>query len=211
MLFRSLDILITVLWIVGLTNAINFFDNIDGGASGSVAISTLVISILALQSNQYLIAAQAVVIAGATIGFLIWNRPPARIYMGDAGSLFLGLMIASLTIRLDPNPINQMASFAVPLFLVAVPIMDTSVVVIKRIIRGISPFQGGTDHLSHRLMRLGLSKKQAVLSLWLLSAFFALLAFLLSNSPYRWEGEIATLGSVAWLIFFVLFSRQQDS
>ena len=206
-----LDILITVLWIVGLTNAINFFDNIDGGASGSVAISTLVISILALQSNQYLIAAQAVVIAGATIGFLIWNRPPARIYMGDAGSLFLGLMIASLTIRLEPNPINQMASFAVPLFLVAVPIMDTSVVVMKRIIRGISPFQGGTDHLSHRLMRSGLSKKQAVFSLWLLSAFFALLAFLLSNSPFRWEGEIAVLGSIAWLIFFVLFSRQPDS
>lgn len=205
-----LDIAITVLWIVGLTNAVNFFDNIDGGASGSVAISSIVISILALQSNQYLIAAQAIVIAGATLGFLIWNRPPARIYMGDAGSLFLGLLIASLTIRLEPNPINQFSSFAVPVLIVAVPILDTSVVVTKRIARGISPFQGGTDHLSHRLMRSGLTKRQAVISLWLLSSYFAALAFLLSNAPFRLEGATALLGATSWLILFVLFSRLPD-
>ena len=205
------DVVITVLWIVGLTNAVNFFDNIDGGASGSVAVSSLFIAILAIRGNQYLIGALAIVISGATLGFLIWNRPPARIYMGDAGSLFLGLLIASLTIRLEPNPINQYASFAVPILLVAVPIMDTSVVVLKRISRGISPFQGGTDHLSHRLMRSGLSKRQAVISLWLLSAFFALLALVLSNAPYRWEGFIALAATVAWLCAFFFFAKLPDS
>lgn len=206
-----LDVGITVLWIVGLTNAVNFFDNIDGGASGSVAISTVFISILALQANQYLIAAQSIVIAGATLGFLIWNRPPARIYMGDAGSLFLGLLIASLTIRLEPNPINQLASFAVPIFLVAVPILDTSVVVTKRIARGISPFQGGTDHLSHRLMRAGLSKRQAVISLWLMSAYFAVFAFLLSNASFHLEGTVALAGGISWIVFFGLFASQSDT
>jgi UDP-GlcNAc:undecaprenyl-phosphate/decaprenyl-phosphate GlcNAc-1-phosphate transferase len=206
-----LDVAITVLWIVGLTNAVNFFDNIDGGASGSVAVSALFISILAIQGNQFLIGALAIVLTGATLGFLIWNRPPARIYMGDAGSLFLGLLIASLTIRLEPNPLNQYASFAIPVLLVAVPIMDTSVVVLKRIKRGISPFQGGTDHLSHRLMRKGLSKRQAVISLWLLSLLFGLFALLLSNAPYQWEGVVAVFGSVMWLATFFFFARQADS
>ena len=205
------DVLITLLWIVGLTNAINFFDNIDGGASGTVAISSLALFILAIQGEQLVIAALALVLTGATLGFLIWNRPPARIYMGDAGSLFLGLVIASLTIRLEPNPINQYVSFAVPILLVALPILDTSVVVLKRLARGISPFQGGRDHLSHRLMRLGLSKRQAILSLWGLSAYFALLAIGLSNAKFSLEGAIFLIAAMSWLAGFTFFARLSDS
>lgn len=205
------DGLITLLWIVGLTNAINFFDNIDGGASGTVAISSLALFILSIQGEQLVIAALALVLTGATLGFLIWNRPPARIYMGDAGSLFLGLIIASLSIRLEPNPINQYASFAVPFMLVAVPILDTSVVVMKRLARGISPFQGGRDHLSHRLMRLGLSKRQAISSLWLLSLYFASLAIGLSNASFSLEGVITLLAAISWLCSFIFFAKLSDS
>ena len=205
------DVLITLLWIVGLTNAINFFDNIDGGASGTVAISSLALFFLAIQGGQIVIAALALVLSAATLGFLIWNRPPARIYMGDAGSLFLGLILASLTIRLEPNPINQYATFAVPFMLVAVPILDTSVVVVKRLVRGISPFQGGRDHLSHRLMRIGLSKRQAISSLWLLSVYFALLAIGLSNARYNLEGAISLIAVLSWLIAFFLFAKLADS
>ena len=136
------DVGLTLLWVVGLTNAINFFDNLDGGASGTVAISSGFLFVLASQNEQYLIAAMALVLSGSTMGFLFWNRPPARIYMGDAGALFLGLVIASLTIRLEPNPINRFASFLVPFFLVSVPILDTSVAVTSRLRRGVSPFQG---------------------------------------------------------------------
>ena len=204
------DIGISILWVVGLTNAINFFDNLDGGASGTVAISSGFLFLIAYQNQQILIAAMALVLAGSTIGFLIWNRPPARIYMGDAGALFLGLLLASLTIRVEPNPINKWASFAMPIFLVAVPILDTSVVVVKRIARGVSPFQGGRDHLSHRLMRLGLTKKQAVVSLWLLTFFFCALTFVISNSSYEKEGLVTGSGIVAWVLLFVFFAKQRD-
>lgn len=206
-----LDFVITLFWIVGITNSINFFDNVDGGASGTVAISALFLSLISLQDGQYFIAGLSIVVSGATIGFLLWNRPPARIYMGDAGALFLGLLIATLTLRFDPNPIYLLASFAIPIFLLAVPIMDTSVAVISRLRRKISPFQGGQDHLSHRLMRGGLTKRQAVLSLWLLSIFFSSLAVVISYAPYTLERKIVVLGFLVWTLIFALFLRTRDS
>ena len=206
-----LDLLITILWIVGITNSINFFDNVDGGASGTIAISSIFLFFLAFQGGQFFIAALALVLAGATIGFLLWNRPPARIYMGDAGALFLGLLIATLLIRFDPNPIYLSASFAIPVLILAIPILDTSVAVISRLRRGISPFQGGQDHLSHRLMRAGLSKRQAVLSLWLMSLFFCLIAIAISNAPYSLERSLTIIGATLWIILLALFLRTADS
>ena len=202
-----IDVAITTLWIVGITNSINFFDNVDGGASGTIAISSLFLFFLALQGGQYAIAALSLVLSGATTGFLLWNKPPARIYMGDAGALFLGILIATLTLRFDPNPINLSASFSLPILLLAVPILDTSVAVISRLRRRISPFQGGQDHLSHRLMRAGLSKKQAVLSLWILSAFYCFIAIALSNAPYDLEIIIVAVAVVIWTLSFSLFLK----
>jgi UDP-GlcNAc:undecaprenyl-phosphate GlcNAc-1-phosphate transferase len=202
-----IDFFITIFWIVGITNSINFFDNLDGGASGTVAISSFFLFILAIQGSQYSIAALSMVLSGATIGFLLWNRPPARIYMGDAGALFLGLLIATLSLRFDPNPIFLSASFSIPILLLAVPILDTSVAVTSRIRRRISPFQGGKDHLSHRLMRSGMNKRQAVLSLWLLSIFFCCIAIGISNAPYTLERFLTFFGGAIWLLLFLLFSR----
>jgi UDP-GlcNAc:undecaprenyl-phosphate GlcNAc-1-phosphate transferase len=206
-----IDIPITVLWIVGITNSINFFDNIDGGASGAVAISAIFLFLLSWQGEQFLIAALSIVLAGATLGFLLWNRPPARIYMGDAGALFLGILVASLTIRFDPYPIDRIASFAVPFLLLAVPILDTSVAVISRLRRGISPLQGGNDHLSHRLMRSRFTKRQAILILWILSIFFGAIAILVSLAPFSLERYIVYLALIFWLIAFVIFSKLSDS
>jgi len=204
------DALITIIWIVGITNSINFFDNLDGGASGTVAITSIALLILALQGEQYLIAALAAVLAGATSGFLLWNKPPARIYMGDAGALFLGLLIASLVVRLDTNPINNFATFSIPIFLLAVPIMDTSVAVLSRLRRGISPFQGGKDHLSHRLMRSGLSKRLAVISLWIMTTYFAAIAIVISYAPFRLEGLVSAIGALSWLILFSWYFNRSD-
>lgn len=205
-----LDLLLSVLWIVGITNSINFFDNIDGGASGTVAISTLFLFVLAFMSGQYFIGGLSIVVSGATIGFLIWNRPPARIYMGDAGALFLGLLLATLTIRFDPNPIFLSASFAIPFLLLAVPILDTTVAVLSRIRRGVSPFQGGQDHLSHRLMRLGLNKRKSILTLWLLSIFFCSFALAISNSVYTLERFLVVIGGICWLMLLVFFLFTKD-
>ena len=206
-----IDIPITTLFIVGITNSINFFDNIDGGASGAIAIAAIFLFIISWQGGQFLIAALAIVLAGATLGFLLWNKPPARIYMGDAGALFLGILIASLAIRFDPNPIDRFASFAIPLLLLAIPILDTSVAVASRIRRRISPFQGGRDHLSHRLMRMGFNKRQSVLILWIGSILFASLAIAISNASYSIERLVAIFAGAIWFMLFVGFSRTADT
>ena len=205
------DIPITTLFIVGITNSINFFDNIDGGASGALAIAAICLFTLSFQGSQFLIAALSIVLAGATLGFLLWNKPPARIYMGDAGALFLGILIASLAIRFDPNPIDRIASFAIPLLLLAIPILDTSVAVASRIRRRISPFQGGRDHLSHRLMRMGFNKKQSVLILWMGSILFASLAIAISNATYSIERLVTILAGAIWVILFISFSNTADN
>jgi len=202
-----LDVSITVLWIVGICNSINFFDNLDGGAAGTTAISAIAISILTLSNGQAFLAALSLVVAGATLGFLIWNKSPARIYMGDAGALFLGVLIATLAIRLNPETQTQLASFATPILLLAIPMLDTCVAVFSRIQRGISPFKGGQDHLSHRLVRYGLSRKKAAISLWSLSALFALLAVILTIVNKNLESYIVITSCLLWLVLFIGFSR----
>jgi UDP-GlcNAc:undecaprenyl-phosphate GlcNAc-1-phosphate transferase len=175
---QALNYAVTIIWIVGICNSINFFDNLDGGASGTVAVISIFLFAIAFNQGQSLVSALAVVTAGATLGFLIWNKTPAKIYMGDAGALFLGIIIAVLTIRLDPEVGPQSRALAIPLLLMAVPILDTTTVVISRLSRGISPFTGGRDHLSHRLMRKGLGRKATAYVLWAIAAAFGAIAFI---------------------------------
>jgi UDP-GlcNAc:undecaprenyl-phosphate GlcNAc-1-phosphate transferase len=160
---------------------------------------------------EYLIAALAIVTTGATLGFLVWNKNPAKIYMGDAGALFLGVLLATLTIRFEPNTKTQIGSYLTPLFLLAVPILDTTVAVFSRIRRHISPFQGGQDHLSHRLIRAGLSRKQAALSLWMLSALYGVIAIFISRVDLIVEKYLVAAGLSLWVFLFILFFKQKDS
>ena len=205
----GLDIAITVLWIVGICNSINFFDNLDGGAAGTVAISAITLTYLAITGDQYFIAALAIVVAGSTLGFLIWNRVRARIYMGDAGALFLGVLIATLTVRFKPTADDSLTSFAIPVLLLAIPILDTTVAVFSRLRRQISPFQGGKDHLSHRLVRYGVSRKKAAITLWLLSALYGLFAVLMSNSNIN--GNLILIIAIAiWISLLVFFFNTKD-
>ena len=206
----GLDVAITVLWIVGICNSINFFDNLDGGAAGTVAITAISLTYLAITGNQYFIAALSVVVAGATLGFLIWNRTPARIYMGDAGALFLGVLIATLTVRFNPSTDNSIASFAIPVLLLAIPILDTTVAVFSRLRRKVSPFQGGQDHLSHRLVRAGLSRKVSAITLWSSTGLFSFFAILISIANIRYELIIIAVASVFWLLLFLYFFKTKD-
>lgn len=205
------DAAITVFWVVGICNSINFFDNLDGGAAGTVAISSAALAYLALTGDQYLIAALAIVTTGATLGFLVWNKNPAKIYMGDAGALFLGVLLATLTIRFEPSTKTQIGSYLTPVFLLAVPILDTTVAVFSRIRRHVSPFQGGQDHLSHRLIRVGLSRKQAALSLWMLSALYGVVAIFISRVDLNVEKYLVAAGISLWVFLFILFFKQKDS
>jgi UDP-GlcNAc:undecaprenyl-phosphate GlcNAc-1-phosphate transferase len=207
----SIDILISVIWVVGICNSINFFDNLDGGASGTVAISAVVLTYLALSTDQSFIAALSLVIAGSTLGFLIWNKTPARIYMGDAGALFLGVLIATLTVRFEPKTESTLGSFATPLLLLAIPILDTTVAVLSRLRRKISPFQGGRDHLSHRLVRAGFSRKLSAIILWSLTGLFGIFAVLISLPNSGYEVVILLVALFLWLLFFLYFFRTKDS
>lgn len=206
-----IDILISVIWVVGICNSINFFDNLDGGASGTVAISAVVLTYLALSADQFFIAALSLVITGSTFGFLIWNKTPARIYMGDAGALFLGVLIATLTVRFEPKTESLLGSFATPLLLLAIPILDTTVAVLSRLRRKISPFQGGRDHLSHRLVRAGLSRKEAAIVLWSLTGLFGIFAVLISLPNSEYEVSIVLIALVLWLLLFLSFFKTKDT
>ena len=207
---KVMDYIVTIVWIVGICNSINFFDNLDGGAAGTVAVSSIALFVLAFNGHQILIAALASVTAGATIGFLLWNKSPARIYMGDAGALFLGILIATLTIRLKPDAETEWTSLATPVLLLAVPILDTTVAVISRLRRGVSPFQGGHDHLSHRLIRGGMSRRRSAISLWALSGLFALASIVITMTSKTTEQVIAGLGIALWVGLFIAFSRTRD-
>jgi UDP-GlcNAc:undecaprenyl-phosphate GlcNAc-1-phosphate transferase len=202
-----LNYAITTLWIVGVCNSINFFDNHDGGAAGTVAVITFFTFFIAFDRQQVLVSALAIVTAGATAGFLIWNRHPAKIYMGDAGSLFLGIIISVLTIRLSPGIVPTYKSLAIPVLLMAVPILDTTVAVTSRIYRGISPFQGGRDHLSHRLMRIGFQRKSTAITLWALAAFYAGLALALYTWPDTHGKLILTFAAITWIAKLIGFLR----
>jgi UDP-GlcNAc:undecaprenyl-phosphate GlcNAc-1-phosphate transferase len=204
---QIIDVIVTILWIVGICNSINFFDNLDGGAAGTVAASTIGIFFIAFGEGQELISALAILTAGATCGFLLWNKAPAKIYMGDAGALFLGLVIATLTIRMDPGITPNWQSIAIPVILLAIPILDTTVAVVSRVYRGISPLEGGKDHLSHRLVRIGMKPKNAAITLWIASAASSLVAIGIYFYAGKVGGILVLSFVTVWLFALYGFLR----
>jgi len=198
---------VTIFWIVGICNSINFFDNLDGAASGAVAIAALGVFFIAFDRGQELVSALSIVTAGATIGFLMWNKSPAKIYMGDAGALFLGIIISVATIRLNPGITPTWKSLTIPVILLAVPLLDTCVAVFSRLARGLSPLTGGKDHLSHRLVRAGLSRRVAAISLWSASGVCAVVAVAIYMYPDSLGSLLIGAFAIAWLSALALFLR----
>ncbi|MFQ5615074.1 MAG: MraY family glycosyltransferase, partial [Anaerolineales bacterium] len=160
------NILITIVWLVMITNAINLLDNMDGLAGGISLIAAGFISFFFWRSHSPELLLLSLAMAGAILGFLVFNFPPASIFMGDSGSLFLGFTLAALAIARTPQASNVFAVMSVPTLIFLLPILDTTLVTFTRILRGQSPVQGGRDHTSHRLVAFGLSERQAVLVLY---------------------------------------------
>jgi UDP-GlcNAc:undecaprenyl-phosphate GlcNAc-1-phosphate transferase len=203
----TLDFIVSLIWIVGITNAFNFLDNLDGGASGVTTISSAMIFALSLLGSQYLIASFSLTICAASLGFLYWNRNPASIYLGDSGALFIGLILSVLLLQFEPSTSNKVSSIAIPLLLMAIPIIDTSVVVISRFTRGVSIFQGGRDHLSHRILSLGFSRRQAAYFIWTLGVFFAVIAAVIDQANFVSEVSLSIVGLITLFITIVIFLR----
>ena len=175
---KILNIGLTFAWILYVTNAINFSDNMDGVAAGISTVAAAFFTLIAAMNDQYLVSALAAATMGASLGFLRYNLPLPRatIFMGDAGALFLGYMLSVLAIKLRfPQNINAV-TWMVPVLVLGVPLFDVTTVFISRFRRGVSPMQGGVDHLSHRLARIGLGKLGATLSLDLVGGALGLTA-----------------------------------
>jgi UDP-GlcNAc:undecaprenyl-phosphate GlcNAc-1-phosphate transferase len=155
------DWVLTVIWLVVLTNSFNLLDNMDGAAAAVSSATAIALTVAAVAGGQVFVGGLAAIAAGASIGFLLYNWHPARIFMGDAGSLFLGFVLASLALMLR-FPGGHISGLVAVVFLAGPALFDTTLVVISRVRAGRPIFVGGTDHTSHRLIRLGLSSPAVV-------------------------------------------------
>ena len=180
--FAYIAIPLTVFWIVGITNALNILDNMDGLSCGVSLVASICIFIYAIQNNLHLVALLSSILSGTTLGFLIFNFNPAKIFMGDCGSLFLGFLLSIITILGTwQEATNLLFVIIVPLFILVIPIFDTTLVTFYRKKHGQFVSKGGKDHSSHRLVFLGLSERKAVLILIGISFFFGILIIFLSR------------------------------
>ena len=178
-----LNIAVTFVWLVGMTNAMNFMDNMDGLTAGVSCVAAAFILLLATFNDQYLVAAVSAGIVGATLAFLRYNFKPAQIFMGDAGSMFLGLLLAILCLQLRfPENVN-FVTWMVPVYILGLPIFDMTLVVISRTRRGVNPLTtAGKDHLSHRLVKRGFTQREAVLLLYLVAGAFGMAGMFITSA-----------------------------
>ena len=176
-----LSIPVTVVWIVGMTNAVNLIDGLDGLACGVSSISSLTLLVIALILGEPIVAILVAALAGGCLGFLPYNMNPAKIFMGDTGSTFLGYILAVISVQ-GLFKMYTLISFVVPFLLFGLPIFDTCFAFIRRIAHGQSPMHADRSHVHHRLIDMGFSQKQAVAVLYVITAILGLSAVVLTTS-----------------------------
>jgi len=198
---------LTVLWIVGVTNAINLLDGIDGLVAGVTACIALSLAVINALGGNVVVTLMTLALAGACLGFLPHNHSPARIFLGDSGSLTIGLVLSCVGVISVFNEGNRAANplISVPLILFSLPIFDTARVMLKRLIRGVSIFQADKNHVHHRLLSLGLSHRQAAWTLYVVAALTGLLAIVMSlldsNQQLILSALFLTLGLLSFVVW----------
>lgn len=201
-----LNVALSVFWLVGITNAFNLLDNMDGLTGGVAAIAAAWFLLLSIGNGQFLVGFMSAALLGAALGFLIYNFNPASIFMGDAGSLFLGFLLAAVGIKLRFLGHSDEITWMIPVMVLGVPIFDTTLVVVSRLRRGVNPLTTpGRDHVSHRLVRLGLRPRQAVLIIYSAGIVLGALAFGVQFAPLVIAYALLTFvvlasaGALIWL------------
>lgn len=195
-----LSLPITVVWLTGVVNAINWIDGLDGLASGVTCIAALVLFTVCLFIHQFVAAALMIALAGSLIGFLYYNFNPARIFMGDSGSYFLGFTIAGISI-VSLTKSAAVTAVLVPLVVLAVPLLDMVAVIVARLRSGQSPFTADTRHLHHRLLKLGLSHRFTVILMYALALWVGTIAIAIAGIPNGFViliGATGFLGATSW-------------
>jgi UDP-GlcNAc:undecaprenyl-phosphate GlcNAc-1-phosphate transferase len=207
----TLDTILTMVWIVGLTNALNLLDNMDGLCAGvSLIAGASLLTTMVMNAGVTPEASYLALLLAATAGFLVYNFYPASIFMGDCGSLFIGLNLAVLTLASPDAAAGSsgvLSIVAAPLLVLLIPIFDTTLVTVSRLVSGRSAAQGGRDHSSHRLVAMGLSERSAVAVLWTLAALGGLLGISLSRFENDWPSLASALFLLAMIIFAVYLAH----
>jgi UDP-GlcNAc:undecaprenyl-phosphate/decaprenyl-phosphate GlcNAc-1-phosphate transferase len=203
----TLDSMLTLVWVVALTNAFNLLDNMDGLCAGIGLIVSITLVVALLEAGNYGAAAYVVILMGALSGFLVYNFNPASIFMGDTGSLFIGLTLSATALQSNAGGSGVITIVGAPLLLLLIPIFDTSLVTVLRLLSGRKPSQGGRDHSSHRLVAIGLPERTAVIVLWSLAALGGLIGLELRLSGSGFGAPAAVAFVLAMIIFAVYLSR----
>jgi UDP-GlcNAc:undecaprenyl-phosphate GlcNAc-1-phosphate transferase len=206
--YHYLNLPIHLLWVVGITNALNLLDNMDGLSSGVAVVASAFFLLLAAMNGQYLVGALAAALLGGCLGFLFYNFNPATIFMGDSGSLFIGFVLAAVGIKLRFPQNIPAVTWMVPVLILGVPIFDTTLVVISRLRRGLNPLTTpGKDHLSHRLVAMGMSKREAVMAIYLISGGLGLLALFITQASLAEAWTI--LGLLALIALWAIWKLEK--
>ncbi len=196
-----LDIAVTFIWVVGITNAMNLLDNMDGLSGGIAMIAAVFFTLLAALSDQSLVGSLAAALAGGCAGFLVYNWNPARIFMGDTGSLFLGFLLAAVGIKLRFPSNSDTITWMIPVLVMGVPVFDTTLVFLSRLRRGKNPLTTpGKDHISHRLALLTGSRREAVLLCYLLAGALGLASIFITQATVT-EATIVGVALLAFLFY----------
>jgi UDP-GlcNAc:undecaprenyl-phosphate GlcNAc-1-phosphate transferase len=205
-----LNVAVTFLWILGITNALNLLDNMDGLSGGVGGVAAGFFLLLAAMNGQYLVGSLAAALTGACLGFLCYNFNPASIFMGDAGSMFLGFTLAVVGVKLRFPGRPSMLTWMIPVVVLALPIFDTTLVVVSRLRRGLNPLtHPGKDHVSHRLVSIGLSQRKAVAVLYLVCCALGLIALLIMRAEALEAYVMGLTVAMAGLVSLVALERVQ--
>lgn len=203
------NVAVTVLWLVGITNAFNLIDNMDGLSGGIAAIAAAFFLLMSAFSGQYLVGALSAAVLGACIGFLLYNFNPASIFMGDSGALFLGFLLAAVGIKLRFPENVTFVTWMIPPLVLGLPVFDTSLVFFSRLRRGLNPLTtAGKDHTSHRLVATGMTPREAVLTLYLVAGSLGMVATFVTQAGIV-EGYIAG-GSVLLAAAYALWRLERE-
>ena len=195
----SLGLVLTIVWVLAITNAFNLIDGLDGLAAGSALFSTLIVFVVAVLSHSSLVALMTVALSGAILGFLRFNFNPATIFLGDSGSLFIGFLLSALALE-GAQKAPTIIAVAIPVVSFGLPILETSLSVLRRVIGGRPVFTADREHIHHKLLQMGLSHRQVVIVLYAVSALFALLSlFLLWPTGSSLGLVLAVVGTGIWL------------
>jgi UDP-GlcNAc:undecaprenyl-phosphate/decaprenyl-phosphate GlcNAc-1-phosphate transferase len=206
--YESLNIIATLFWIIVITNALNLLDNMDGLSGGVATIACTFYFLISVMTGQYLVASLAAALLGACLGFLYYNFNPASIFMGDSGSLFIGFLLATIGIKLRFPSNVAFVTWMVPVVVLGLPLFDTTLVVISRLRRGLNPLTTpGKDHVSHRLVKMGTSQREAVLILYLVCCCFGLIAMFLMHASLFEGYFIGTLLCI--MVFYAIWRLEK--